>query len=118
MVKFEPMRAIILILFAQVLGSISAVSAGDRFAEEARPRVEHHLLEAEQLVQHFESVLSQECPRFGTAGERRAGAGAGGGASGVPRPPPPPGRGGGQEAAREESPRGGEGAARPAQERA
>lgn len=72
MVKFEPMRAIILILFAQVLGSISAVSAGDRFAEEARPRVEHHLLEAEQLVQHFESVLSQECPRFGTAGERRA----------------------------------------------
>src|SRR2546427_11630518 len=72
MVKFESMRAIILILFAQVLGSISAVSAGDRSAEEARPRVEHHLLEAEQLVRHFESVLAQECPRFGTADERRA----------------------------------------------
>src|SRR2546428_9660939 len=87
MVKFEPMRAIILILFAQVLGSISAVSAGDRFAEEARPRVEHHLLEAEQLVQHFESVLSQECPRFGTAGERRGG---GDGAGGATRAPPAP----------------------------
>src|SRR2546426_7484639 len=79
MVKFESMRAIILILFAQVLGSISAVSAGDRSAEEARPRVEHHLLEAEQLVRHFESVLAQECPRFGTADERRAYGGGEGG---------------------------------------
>ena len=46
--------------------------AGDRTADEARPRVEHHLVEAEQIVRHFETVISEDCPRFDTAGERRA----------------------------------------------
>ena len=72
MVKFWPMRVLLAVVTAQVLGLTAVASAGDRSAEEARPRVEHHLFEAEQIVRHFEDVLAQECPRFDTAGERRA----------------------------------------------
>ena len=66
------MRPFAVLLVAQVVGLTFAASAGDRSAEEARPRVEHHLTEAEQIVRHFAGVLAQECPRFDTAGERRA----------------------------------------------
>lgn len=55
-----------------VLGFSALVSAGDRTAEEARPRVEHHLLEADQIVRHFENVIADDCPRFDSATERRA----------------------------------------------
>ncbi len=40
--------------------------AEQRPAEEIRPRVEHHLREADQLAQHFEEVLATDCPRFDT----------------------------------------------------
>lgn len=66
------MRAFALLLVAQVFGSTLIAAAGDRSAEEARPRVEHHLLEAERIVRHFERVLAQECPRFETDGQRGA----------------------------------------------
>ena len=42
-----------------------------RPAEEARARMEHHLREVNQLADHFESVLSGDCPRFESAGEWR-----------------------------------------------
>jgi hypothetical protein len=32
--------------------------------EEARARMEHHLREANQLAGHFDSVMSNGCPRF------------------------------------------------------
>ena len=66
------MRAVAVLLVAQVLGATLIAAASDRSAEEARPRVEHHLLEAEQIMRHFEGVLVQECPRLRTAGARRA----------------------------------------------
>ena len=66
------MRRLAGLIVLQALGLAAIASAGDRTAEEARPRVEHHLLEADQIVRHFESVLAEDCPRFDSAVERRA----------------------------------------------
>lgn len=60
------------LIVLQVLGLAAVASAGDRTADEARPRVEHHLIEADQIVRHFESVVAEDCPRFDNAAERRA----------------------------------------------
>ena len=60
------------LIAAQVLGLAAVATAGDRTADEARPRVEHHLLEVEQIARHFEGVITEECPRFDTATQRRA----------------------------------------------
>jgi hypothetical protein len=49
--------------------SASASASGVKSPEEVRPRVDHHLREVETLAQHFESVLSADCPRFPSAGE-------------------------------------------------
>ena len=46
-----------------------AAAAGVRTPQEVRPRVDHHLRQAEDLAQHFESVLTTACPRFATADE-------------------------------------------------
>ena len=72
MVRFFTMRRLTGLIALQALGLAAIASAGDRTAEEARPRVEHHLLEAAQIVRHFESVLAEDCPRFDSAVERRA----------------------------------------------
>jgi len=72
MVKFVSMCRFAGLIVAQVIGFAAVVSAGDRTAEEARPRVEHHLLEADQLVRHFENVIADACPRIDSAAERRA----------------------------------------------
>jgi hypothetical protein len=72
MVKFVTMRRFAGLIALQVLGLAAVVSAGDRTADEARPRVEHHLLEADQIVRHFESVIAEDCPRFDSAADRRA----------------------------------------------
>ena len=66
------MRRLTGLIALQALGLAAIASAGDRTAEEARPRVEHHLQEAAQIVRHFESVLAEDCPRFDSAVERRA----------------------------------------------
>ena len=65
------MRRLKGLIALQALGLAAIASAGDRTAEEARPRVEYHLLEADQIVRHFESVLAEDCPRFDSAVERR-----------------------------------------------
>jgi len=60
------------LIVVQVLGLAAVAAAGDRTADEARPRVEHHLIEANQIVRHFDSVIAEDCPRFDSAAERRA----------------------------------------------
>jgi len=72
MVRFFTMRALPGLLTVLLLGSAAAARAGDLTADEARPRVEHHLIEAEQIVRHFETVVAGECPQFSTAADRRA----------------------------------------------
>ena len=72
MVRFLTMQVLAGLIVAQVLGLAAVATAGDRTADEARPRVEHHLLEVEQIARHFEGVIAEECPRFDTATQRRA----------------------------------------------
>jgi hypothetical protein len=55
-----------------VFGFAAVAAAGDMTPEEARPRVEHHLIQAEQIVRHFESVVADDCPRFDSSRARRA----------------------------------------------
>jgi hypothetical protein len=56
-------------LAALLATATPAGAAGDRPADEIRPRVEHHLQEAEQLARAFEAVLTQACPRFASRAE-------------------------------------------------
>lgn len=72
MVSFFTMRLLPGLVAIQVLGFAAIAVGGDRTADEARPRVEHHLIEAAQIVRHFESVIAEDCPRFDSAAERRA----------------------------------------------
>ena len=72
MVRFFTMRPLPGLLTVLLLGWAAAVRAGDLTADEARPRVEHHLTEVQQIVRHFETVVAADCPQFGTAAERRA----------------------------------------------
>jgi len=72
MVSFLSMRLIASLVAAQALGLTALTAAGDMTAEAARPRVEHHLLEADQIFRHFESVIAEDCPRFDSSAERRA----------------------------------------------
>jgi len=72
MVSFLSMRLVASLVAAQVIGLTALAVAGDLTAEEARPRVEHHLLEAEQIVRHFEAVVAEDCPRFDSSAQRRA----------------------------------------------
>ena len=52
------------------LASVGPVSAsGVKSPEEVRPRVDHHLRHAETLAQHFEGVMSADCPRFPSSAE-------------------------------------------------
>jgi hypothetical protein len=47
----------------------AAAAAGVKTPEEVRPRVDHHLRHVEDLAQHFESVMTTACPRFGSTAE-------------------------------------------------
>jgi hypothetical protein len=57
-------RPLALSLALLFVSALSTSAAGDRPADEIRPRVEHHLHAAELIAQQFEMVLAQECPRF------------------------------------------------------
>ena len=68
-----------LVVIGALLLAVPALAAGaksaaevqprvDKPAAEVRPRVDHHLKQVDDLAQHFESVLSQPCPRFASPG--------------------------------------------------
>ena len=66
------------LVLALVLGLAPALAlapaargVGDKPAAEVRPRVEHHLREAEQIAQRLEGVLAAACPKFETEREWR-----------------------------------------------
>ena len=66
------MRVMLLVLLLSGLSVASAPAREPhRPAEEARARMEHHLREVKQLADHFESVMSNGCPRFASPGEWR-----------------------------------------------
>lgn len=64
------MRASVSLLLVLALAPLGMASAaGDRPADEARPRVEHHLRAADEIARELEGVLAGACPRLASAGE-------------------------------------------------
>lgn len=63
--------ALALVVVAALTFTLAGVASasGVKSPEEVRPRVDHHLRAVETLAQHFESMLSADCPRFASAGE-------------------------------------------------
>jgi hypothetical protein len=52
-----------------VLAAIPAGARDERPADEARARMQHHLNEVTQLGEHFDGVMSADCPRFASPKE-------------------------------------------------
>jgi hypothetical protein len=63
------MARLLLVALLTLVVAGAASAFGVKSAEEARPRVDHHLRHVETLAQHFESVMSSDCPRFASTGE-------------------------------------------------
>src|SRR2546430_17689768 len=59
--------ALVLLLLAAL--TAPAWARDERPPDEARARVEHHLKEVNRLAQHFDGVMSSDCPRFSSRGE-------------------------------------------------
>jgi len=60
-------HALVLVLLAFL--AAPAWARDERPPEEARTRMEHHLKEVNRLAQHFDGVMSAECPRFASRRE-------------------------------------------------
>jgi len=52
-----------------VVMTAQASASGAKSPDAVRPRVDHHLKQVESLAQHFESVMSADCPRFASTAE-------------------------------------------------
>lgn len=66
-------RAIVgAIVTVLALAPVSPVAALDRAPQEPSARVQHHLREIAPIVEHFETVLASECPRFSSRDAWRA----------------------------------------------
>jgi hypothetical protein len=52
-----------------VLAAVPAAARDERPADEARARMQHHLKEVDQLGEHFDGVMSADCPRFASPKE-------------------------------------------------
>jgi hypothetical protein len=63
------MTGAILAVFLTIVIAAPAAASGVKSADEVRPRVDHHLKEVDTLAQHFESVMTAECPRFASSAE-------------------------------------------------
>jgi len=57
------MRILLALLVSAILVA-PAWARDERSPEDARVRMEHHLKEVNRLAQHFDGVLTGECPKF------------------------------------------------------
>jgi hypothetical protein len=57
------------VLFLLAALAAPAWARNERPPEEARARMEHHLKEVTRLAEHFDGVMSAECPRFSSRRE-------------------------------------------------
>jgi len=57
------MRILLALLVSAILVT-PAWARDERSPEDARVRMEHHLKEVNRLAQHFDGVLTGECPKF------------------------------------------------------
>lgn len=63
------MARALLVALLTVVVAVPVSASGVKSPEEVQPRVDHHLREVETLAQHFESVMSADCPRFSSVAE-------------------------------------------------
>ena len=47
--------------------TLPAAASDFKSPDQVRPRVDHHLQQVESLAQHFETVMTADCPRFASA---------------------------------------------------
>jgi hypothetical protein len=47
--------------------TLPAVASDFKSPDQVRPRVDHHLQQIESLAQHFETLMTADCPRFASA---------------------------------------------------
>ena len=52
-----------------VVMTAQGAASGAKSPDAVRPRVDHHLKQIESLAQHFESIMSADCPRFASTAE-------------------------------------------------
>ena len=62
------MRASLVLLLLLAL-AVPVGARDERPPDEARARMEHHLKEVNRLAQHFDGVMSADCPRFASRRE-------------------------------------------------
>ena len=64
------LAAVLLVLLAvPVWLAVPAWAHDERPADEARVRMQHHLDEVKQLAEHFDGVMSADCPHFASPKE-------------------------------------------------
>jgi hypothetical protein len=66
------MRSLVVPVAMLTLVAAVPAHANREAAADIRPRVDHHVREVGLLVQHFETFVAAECPRFGTVAEWNA----------------------------------------------
>lgn len=66
------MRSLAAVIVALPLMALPALAADREPASEIRPRVDHHLREVARLIEHFEALVTTECPRFASVAEWNA----------------------------------------------
>jgi hypothetical protein len=66
----KPRRIVAAVII--LVAARTAQAAPDLTADQALPRVEHHIKEAEQLSKHFEGVIQGDCRHFATPAEWRS----------------------------------------------
>ena len=60
------------VLVATLLVAVSPARAAGEAAADIQPRVEHHIREVRALIEHFETLVADACPRFATLAEWNA----------------------------------------------
>jgi hypothetical protein len=58
------MRLLAAVIVALPLMAVPTLAADREPASEIRPRVDHHLHEVARLIEHFETLVAADCPRF------------------------------------------------------
>jgi hypothetical protein len=66
------MRHLMALVAVSMLVAAAPAQANTEAAADIQPRVDHHLREVGALVQHFETFVAADCPRFATVEEWNA----------------------------------------------
>ena len=60
---------LVIVLLVTLLLAVSPARAAWEAAADIQPRVDHHIREVGVLIEHFETFVAGQCPRFSTVAE-------------------------------------------------